>query len=63
MFNRREKIIKKDGAQPTELEEHVAKQLHALANKERRRISASFSSTLPNWLTTRMPLDQPNSTS
>ena len=37
MFNRREKIIKKDGAQPTELEEHVAKQLHALANKEKKK--------------------------
>jgi len=39
MFNRREKIIKKDGAQPTELEEHVAKQLHQLElqNKEKKK--------------------------
>merc|ERR1712022_44636 len=28
MFNRREKIIKKDGAKPSELEEEVAKRLH-----------------------------------
>ena len=39
MFNRREKIIKKDGAQPTELEEHDAKQLHQLElqNKEKKK--------------------------
>ena len=30
MFNRREKIIKKDGAKPTELEEEVAKRLHQI---------------------------------
>jgi len=28
MFNRREKIIKKEGVKPTDLEEEVAKQLH-----------------------------------
>jgi len=39
MFNRREKIIKKDGSQPTELEEFVAKQIHQLElqNKERKK--------------------------
>ena len=30
MFNRRDKIIKKDGAKPTDLEEEVAKSLHQL---------------------------------
>lgn len=30
MFNRREKIIKKDNAKPTDLEEEVAKSLHQL---------------------------------
>jgi len=30
MFNRREKIIKKDGTKPTELEEEVAKRLHQI---------------------------------
>ena len=30
MFNRREKIIKKDGAKPSDIEEDVAKQLHSL---------------------------------
>jgi len=30
MFNRREKIIKKDGAKPTDIEEDVAKKLHSL---------------------------------
>jgi len=30
MFNRREKIIKKDGAKPTDLEEEVAKRLHQI---------------------------------
>jgi len=30
MFNRREKIIKKDGSKPTELEEEVAKRLHQI---------------------------------
>ena len=30
MFNRRDKIIKKDGAKPTDLEEEVAKALHQL---------------------------------
>lgn len=30
MFNRRDKIIKKDGAKPTDLEEEVAKNLHQL---------------------------------
>ena len=30
MFNRREKIIKKDGAKPSELEEEVAKRLHQI---------------------------------
>lgn len=35
MFNRRDKIIKKDGSKPSDLEEEVAKQLHSieLANK------------------------------
>jgi small subunit ribosomal protein S7e len=30
MFNRREKIIKKDGSKPSELEEEVAKRLHQI---------------------------------
>ena len=30
MFNRREKIIKKDGSKPSELEEEVAKRLHLI---------------------------------
>lgn len=30
MFNRRDKIIKKDNAKPTDLEEEVAKSLHQL---------------------------------
>jgi hypothetical protein len=30
MFNRRDKIIKKDGVKPTDLEEEVAKSLHQL---------------------------------
>ena len=30
MFNRRDKIIKKDGAKPSDLEEEVAKSLHQL---------------------------------
>lgn len=30
MFNRRDKIIKKDGAKPTDQEEEVAKSLHQL---------------------------------
>jgi hypothetical protein len=30
MFNRRDKIIKKDGQKPTDLEEEVAKSLHQL---------------------------------
>jgi len=30
MFNRRDKIIKKDGFKPTDLEEEVAKSLHQL---------------------------------
>jgi len=30
MFNRRDKIIKKDGSKPTDLEEEVAKSLHSL---------------------------------
>lgn len=30
MFNRREKIIKKDGLKPTDLEEEFAKSLHSL---------------------------------
>ena len=33
MFNRREKIIKIDGKQPTDLEEEVAKSLHSLEKK------------------------------
>ena len=30
MFNRREKIIKKDGKKPTDLEEEIAKSIHTL---------------------------------
>ena len=30
MFNRRDKIIKKDGSKPSDLEEEVAKSLHSL---------------------------------
>tara|TARA_B110000285_G_scaffold171380_1_gene191857 strand:+ start:180 stop:296 length:117 start_codon:yes stop_codon:yes gene_type:complete len=30
MFNRRDKIIKKDGKKPSDLEEDVAKSLHSL---------------------------------
>ena len=30
MFNRREKIIKKDGQKPTDLEEEIAKSIHTL---------------------------------
>ena len=30
MFNKRDKIIKKDGQKPTDLEEEVAKSLHSL---------------------------------
>jgi len=33
MFNRREKIIKKEGVRATDLEEEVAKALHSLENK------------------------------
>ena len=35
MFNRRDKIIKKDGAKPTDLEEEVAKSLHQLELKNK----------------------------
>jgi hypothetical protein len=30
MFNKRDKIIKKDGQKPSDLEEEVAKSLHSL---------------------------------
>jgi len=30
MFNRRDKIIKKEGQKPTEIEDNVAKELHSL---------------------------------
>lgn len=35
MFNRRDKIIKKDGGKPTDLEEEVAKSLHSLENNNK----------------------------
>ena len=35
MFNRRDKIIKKDGVKPTDLEEEVAKSLHSLENNNK----------------------------
>jgi hypothetical protein len=35
MFNRRDKIIKKDRMKPTDLEEDVAKSLHSLENNQK----------------------------
>ena len=51
MFNRRDKIIKKDGKKPTDLEEEVAKSLHSveLNNKAlKAQLSIIFINSVTN---------------
>ena len=51
MFNRREKIIKTDGKQPTDLEEEVAKSLASLEKKvpsQKAHLSIIFINSVSN---------------